>query len=190
MNDRFEPVLQELDFLVAESAQLAASGPQLRILHRLRQPGTDCCPGELVAMAALVLRSREFRLPLSPAPLLFFDFLARHRRLSQSAAQIEAALRNDPFVLRHAANARLPHRKTRCIARSTVKEYVKRIRRALAAAFHEARLNFDPCRVLLSEETEGNVVTYRLKANVTWIHQETISRFDGLSNATGGLIRS
>jgi hypothetical protein len=53
---------------------------------------------------------------------------------------------------------------------SSVKEYIKRIRKALDMALSEAGLNLDASKVLVSEQTVGNEVVYRLKATFEWLH--------------------
>lgn len=170
MNDSFKSVIEEIELLLAESARLAASGPELRILHRFHQTGTDCLPGEEVAGVWIRHRSRDYPLALSLAPRLLLDYLARRRWLPQSASQIEAGMRRDNFSLRHGANARTSRKQTRRISRAAIKEYVKRIRQALRLAFAEAGLNLHPEEVLVSEETTGNEVRYRLKVTTDWMH--------------------
>jgi hypothetical protein len=170
MNDRFAAVLEEIELILAEAAQLMESGPKFRVVHRFQQPGTDCRPGEEIASIWLIHRSREYPLRFPLALRLLFDYLARHRWLAQTASQIEAGIRRDAFSLRHGANVRTSREQTRRIHHSTVKEYVKRIRQGLQQAFAEAGLDFDPRSVLMSEKTMGNEVTYRLKASVTWLH--------------------
>jgi len=170
MSDRFSPVIEEVDLLVAEIKELATVGPHFKIVHRFREYGTDCRPGEEVAWTILVFRSREYLLRLPLSLLLVFDYLGRNRWLPQSATQIVAGMRTDPFYARHGANVRTDGRQTRKISRSAVKEYVKRIRRALQVGFHEAGLKLDPYAVLVSEPTESNEIRYRLKATIEWIH--------------------
>lgn len=169
MNDRFAPVIEEVEMLIAESSQLMAAGPRFHIVHRFHVPGTNCQAGEEVAVIWLIHQSRAYPLRLPLALRIFFDYLARHR-LPQSAAQIEAGIRRDSFASSHGANARTSRKQTRRIGSSSVKEYAKRIRQALGVAFSEAGLHVDPARVLLSESTVGNEVLYRLKAAVEWTH--------------------
>jgi hypothetical protein len=170
MNNRFTPVIQEIDVLVAERRGLAAAGPHFRVLHKFREFEPYCCAGEEVGGVLLVYRSREYMLPLSLALLLLFDYLARNRRLPQSAAQVVAGLRNHPFYARHGMNAKSGVKLTRRFSHSSIKVYIERTRQALQAAFDEAGANLNPFAVLISEETEGNMVRYRLKATVEWIH--------------------
>src|ERR1700734_1558538 len=75
------------------------------ILHRFRQAGSICLSGEEVVGVWLEHPGEaQLRLPLSL--LLLFDHLGKHRWIAQTAAQIETAMRSDPFYVRHAANTR------------------------------------------------------------------------------------
>jgi hypothetical protein len=168
-NDELGSVVEMVDLLLAEFRETASSGPHFRITHRFREPGTDCAPGEEVAAAYLVYRSREFFIPLPTTLLLLFDFLARHSRFPQSAAQIIAAIHADPFYRRHGENA-IRGNLAPTFGRSSVKEFIKRIRRGLERSFFEAGLGLDPRRVLVSQGTVTNCVGYRLKATVEWVH--------------------
>jgi len=174
-NDSLGSVVDKVELLLAERRQLSAIGPQFRIVHRLRVPGTECMPGEEVFAVALVYRGREFYLPLSRVLLLLFDYLARHRRIAQSSAQIEAGMSADTFYAEHGSNAvALGTRLTRRISRQCVKEYVKRLRRVLAATFDKAGLRIDPEEVLLSQPTGLNQVGYRLRAQIEWVHIDAL----------------
>lgn len=169
MNDRLGPILQKVAVLAAEIEQKASHGPRFCIVHRFRKPGVRCLPGEEIAHVVLVWRGRESALPLPLALRILFDYLAS-QRFAQSAAQIEAGIRADAFYMRHGANA--GKKQLRRVSRSSVREYVRRIRIALNQAFREARLNIDPGRVIASEKTVGNEVRYKLRAIVKWEHQE------------------
>jgi hypothetical protein len=69
----------------------------------------------------------------------------------------------------HASNS--GHRQGKKIRRATIKVLVQRIREAMAGAFEEAHLNFDPRNVLRSCYTEGSKrVLYKLQADVRWRH--------------------
>lgn len=170
MNDRFNIVLEEVEVLLAEAVALAAEGPHLRILHRFRQPGAHCSPGESIAAAWLIYRSREYPIRLSTAMLQLLDYLGRHRRLGQTASQIAIGMRRDPFYAVYDGKTGAVRGRTRRIARSSIKEYVKRIRRALGSAFVDAGLSLDPYRVLVADATTGNEVTYRLRGSVEVAH--------------------
>jgi hypothetical protein len=170
MSFRFDPVIQEIEVLLAESAQLAASGPHFIILHRLWERGSNCLPGEEIAGIWLVYRGREFQLRLSLALRLLFDHLARRRWLAQSASQIESAMKADAFYARHGTNVRTSTRQTRRITRSAIKTYIQRIRKALRSAFEEAGVQVDSANVLASRPTEGNEIAYQLRATIAWVH--------------------
>ena len=58
----------------------------------------------------------------------------------------------------------------RRIPRSAIREYVRRLHKALALAFHEANLRIDPRDVLTVEESVGNQVLYQWKAAVEVVH--------------------
>ena len=169
MSDRFIPLIQEVEFLIAEAVQLEDVGPCFTILHRNWMPGTVCCPGEQVALVELNHRADGIPLSLPLAERLQFDYLGRYR-LPQSAAQIEAGMRTDAFCVNHARNAGISSRQTRKFARSEIRVYIQRIRKALEDAFKEAGIKLDPADVLVSERTTGNEVSYRLKGSVEWIH--------------------
>ena len=170
MKDKLGPVIQKVDLLLAELREVAGRGPRFRIVHRLREPGADCLPGEEISFILLIHRGREYLLPLSLALRILFDYLARHRRLPQNAVQIVSGMRVDAFYTRHGANAQAGVRQTRRFGRSAVKEYIARLRRALEVTFREAGARPDPFAVLVSEPTEGNEVRYRLRATVEWVH--------------------
>ncbi len=163
-------VVEKVNVLLAELREIRASGPQFRILHRFREPGCDCAPGEEIAAVYLIHQGREFLVPLSLTLRILFDFLARHPHLPQSATQIAAAMYAEPFYRRHGFHASRHAKLTRKISRSSVKEFVKRIRQALDCASREAGLCIDPQQVLLSQGTVTNEVVYRLKATTEWIH--------------------
>ncbi len=175
MTGRITLVLEEVEVLTAEATELAARGPHFRILHGFHQPGTECCPGEEIVAVWLIYRVREYRLPLSTATLILFDYLARFRWLGQTASQIEMGIRSDPFCAQYGSAGGSSQRRARRIARSAVKEYVKRIRDALAAAFQEAGVPIDPRKVLFSDPTTSNQVGYRLRASIEWIHVPRLS---------------
>ena len=170
MNDRFVSAIEEIDYLLAESERLTASGPNFEIVHRYQEAIVNCGPGEEITGIWLVHRSRKIPLRLSLALRILFDYLGRYRHIPQSAGQIEAGIRNDPFYARHGGNAK-PHTvRTRRVSRSSVKTYIARLRDALRSAFREAGITVDPCEVLVSEETAGNSVGYRLRGNVRLVH--------------------
>ena len=170
MSAIYVPVAEEIELLLVERAEVASSGPTLRILHRFRRPGTICLPGEEVAAASLVRRARRYAFRLSTAPLIFLDYLARHKDSPQTASQIEAGMRLDQFCQRHASNSQ--PKKARAFSKSSVKEYVKRLRMEFRRVFREAGLNLDPKKVLISEKTTSNQVRYKLRAFIIQDHED------------------
>jgi hypothetical protein len=170
MGIRFSSLIEEVEFLAAERRQLATTGQSYEIWHRYHMPWAPCIPGEEVSAVLLVAHGREFCLPLSLTLRLVFDFLAKHSRLPQSAAQITAGMKADPFYYRHGANASAQVRLTRKISRSSIKVYIERLRAALLQAFHDAQIQVDPCSVLVSQQTSSNEVGYQLRAHFEWVH--------------------
>lgn len=170
MYARSEPILQEVDLLVDELQDLSAAGPQFEILHQYRIPGTDCAPGEEVAVVKLLNRGRPYLLPLSITLLLLFDYLAHHSHLPQTASQITAGMKAAPFYQQHGANAASHVRLTRKISLSSIKVYIERLRSALQQAFIDAQMRLDPFTVLVSRPTSSNQVGYQLRARFEWIH--------------------
>jgi hypothetical protein len=172
MNTRFSPIMKKIDLLLLEMRHLKAARLHFTILHRFRVPGTECTPGEVVAVANLLVHGREYRVPLSSTLLLLFDFLAKNARHPLSASQIAAFFQADEFYRRHGFNVASRGQLRRRIARSAVKVHVARIRTALALAFGEAGLRVNPRNVLASEETSMNEVGYRLRGTFEWLHSD------------------
>ena len=146
----------------------AAGLPGFVILHRLWQSGTICLAGEEVVGVWLEPDGPQLRLSL--ALRLVFDHLGKYHWIAQSAAQIEAAMRADPFYARHAANSRTSRKLTRRMTRSGIKVYIARLRDGLQLAFDEAGVGLKADDVLVSERTFGNEVGYKLHAKVRWVH--------------------
>jgi hypothetical protein len=163
-------VLDRVDLLLAELVELRSRGPHFRIRHRFWMNLDECLPGEEILSVSLVHRDREYWLPLSLPLRILFDYLARHSRFPQSAAQIETGIREDPFSIQHASNVAARSRFTRGIPRSHVRVYVERLRIAFQQSFREADLPREPREVLLSEKTVMNEIGYRLVASVDWVH--------------------
>ncbi len=138
------------------------------IVHRFWKDGSICLPGEEIVGAWLEPDGPQLRLTLTL--LLVFDHFAKHHWVAESAAQIEASMRNDPFYVRHAANSRTSRKLTRRISRSGIKVYVGRIREAMQLAFNEAGVDLKATDVLISERTVSNEVRYRLRARVRVVH--------------------
>jgi hypothetical protein len=173
MRDSQALILEKVNLILAEIAELRERGPHFRIHHRFHRPDLgDCAPGEEIVAIGLVHRGREYFLPLSLSLRILFEYLVRHSRLPQSAAQIEAGVREDPFSTHHASNAVTQNRLTRSIPRSYVRVYIERLRNALELVFRKAGLPTEPHMVLLSEETVMNEVGYRLVATADWVHSK------------------
>jgi hypothetical protein len=172
MNARLSSVMEKVDLLLLEVKQLKSARLHFTILHRFRVPGTECAPGEEVAAVYLMYHGHEYPIPLSSALRLLFDFLAKNARLSLNASQIAACFLADEFYNRHGANIASGGELRRRVARSAVRVYVIRIRKALALTFKQAGLQVDPRNVLASENTGMNEVTYRLRGTFDWLHSD------------------
>jgi len=168
MSDSFRSIGYQAETALLELADLLQTGPVLRVYHRFWKPGTECLPGEEVWAISLVHQGREFRLPLTLALRLLLNYLATTRHVPQSATQIAAGIRRSPFCAKHGMNSGICSR--RKIARSAIKEYIKRLRTALLVAFREAGLSLDPARVLVSRATAGNEVQYQLVSRIEVVH--------------------
>jgi hypothetical protein len=105
---------------------------------------------------------------LSPGQLLVGDYLLRNSQFAQTASHIANGIHAGSFYCEHATNGHGRRQRMRRIPRAAIREYIKRLHRALAIAFHEANLRIDPLDVLTVEESVGNQVLYRWKAAVRW----------------------
>ena len=169
-NDSFAPVVDHVELLIAELNQLKSSGWPFKITHRFRLPGVDCASGEEVLAICFVPRGHEYQLHLSPALLLVADYLLRHARFAQTASQIASGIHASSFYSEHATNGHGRRQRMKRIPRTAIREYIRRLHRALAMAFHEANLRIDPLDILTVEESVGNQVLYRWKAAVEVVH--------------------
>ena len=173
------PVARDAELLLLELSDLVQAGPQIQIVHRFHRIETECQAGEEVWAAYLIFRGRQIHLPLSLAVRLVLDYLARTRHVPQSGSHTAAGMRASLFYRRHGMNSgEISRRK---VSRSAIKEYVKRIRKALDIAFREAGLPLDSRRVLISKETVSNETHYQLRARVEWVHIDTESLKDDSS---------
>jgi hypothetical protein len=170
VHDGLLSIIEEVDVLFAEIRELGSRGPKFRIVHRFHRPGSNCAPGEEIFAIYFIHRGREHYLRLSLALRILFDYLARHSRVPQSAAQIEAGIRADIFYTQHSTNATGRDKLTRGIPRSYVRVYIERFRSVLEKVFLEAGLLIDAHAVVVAEETVMNGVGYRLRASFDWIH--------------------
>jgi hypothetical protein len=172
-SDKFSPVIETLDLLRAERQAIKFGRLPFRIIHRFRTPRTDCMAGEEVLASLLLHRGREYQLPLSPALLLLADYLLRNSRYSQTASQIATGIHASDFYSEHGSNGR--RQRIRRIPRSAIREYIKRLRRALALVFSEEMLRIDPRDVLVAEESVSNHLLYRWRAVVEVTHVDSTS---------------
>jgi len=168
MSDELRIIAYKAETVLRELADLTQNGPFLRAYHRFWIKGTQCMAGEEVWAIVLVSRGREFRLPLSLALRLLLNYLADTRHIPQSATQIVAGLHRSAFYIKHGMNSGVASR--RKITRSAIKEYVKRLRLALGAAFRDAAIDLNVEDVLVSRKTMGNEVQYQLRAGVECVH--------------------
>lgn len=174
MKNSFQDIIENVNLLLAELKRLRAHGLTFLILHRFRDPGAICTPGEEIVGVFLMHRGRQYLVPLSCSLLLLFDYLAHHSHLPQTTSQIFAGMKADPFYRKHGANVTAHGRLTRKMSRSSLREYIKRIRMALRITLRDTGLNLSPFRVLASERTSSNQAGYRLRANCEWIHMDLI----------------
>ena len=75
--EEFRPIVEEIDYLLAERRQRAVERPRLIVVHGHHQPETDCLHGETVEQVLLVFGTKEFPLHLSQTGLLILDCLSR-----------------------------------------------------------------------------------------------------------------
>lgn len=164
-----EQMLRIVDLVLFELVRFDHNGPDISIVHRYRihAHGAQCQAGEEVARIVASHQGRQSILPLSLAPRLLFDFLARTKHTPQSAVQIAGQMRLHPFYRLHGMNCGTPS--TRTICKSCIKEYAKRIRKALSTALDQIALPLRPDLVLVAD-LAGNEARYVLQASISWIH--------------------
>lgn len=103
--------------------------------------------------------------------LVLGDYLLRNRQFAQTASQISNGIHAGSFYSeQYATNGRGRRQRMRRIPRSAIREYVRRLHKALALVFHEANLRIDPRNVLTEEKSVGNQVLYRWNATVEVVH--------------------
>jgi hypothetical protein len=173
MSVDLRPVIYKAEALLLERSLLVSSGPRFLLIHRFRIKGTLCGAGEEVFAIFLLHRGRRIPVSLPLALRLLFDYLARHCYVGQNASQIAAGMRASAFYRNHGINSGEVSR--RKFSRSAVKEYVLRIRRALETLFVQVSVPLDPSNIVVSEQTEGNEVLYRLRAMVRYLHCDELS---------------
>jgi len=173
MNNKlqFTQLVEEVDFRLTHRRHLRARGVHMIVTHSYHIPGTLCAPGEMIEDIALGGLPEPCSLGLSHMSLLLMDCLCRYR-LPLIAQRIEQIMNTDPFYIHYASN-RIG--RNQCVARpdrKSVRIYVRRIWKQMERVFRDVGINLDPCGVLLSEVTDSNTVTYRLKATIELVHIE------------------
>ncbi len=171
-SEPLRPVIEEVEYLLAERRLLATEGPHFIVTHGNHEHGTLCLPGETVGQVSMVCCWNEFPLHLSPTGLLIVDCLAHYRQVSLTASRIAQILASDSFYVRHGANADGVSRKLVQPSRASIKVHIQRIREQMTKAFSETGLTLDPHRILISETTDSNIIVYRLKASMEFRHRQ------------------
>jgi hypothetical protein len=160
MPEHPSPIVQEVDFLLAERRELAAQGPLFKIAYTTRESTPELYMNsetrKRLLGISLVCRVQEYQLSLTDSEAYLFEYLS-HVRLGQTATQIERGMRV----------AKL-HPRTASLHRTTVKTYARRIREALTLAFRETGFPFDAAKVMTIKPTVGNKVLYAIHARVVW----------------------
>jgi hypothetical protein len=87
-----------------------------------------------------------------------------------TAMRIEEIMNTDPFYVNYAANRVGRNQVIARPDRDTTRVYVWRIRKQLEKVFRKLALGLDAQHVLVSETTETNLLVYRLKATVEFLH--------------------
>jgi hypothetical protein len=128
-----------------------------------------CTVDEEILAAYVLHRGHSHQLHCSPSELLLLDYLGRHRHCMQSAPQIAAGIQGSEFYrsdrMKSSVGKRAQH-----VSRSCVRVHIARLRQALARASIELGFRVEPTGVIVSQPTLTNVVLYRLRAEVEWIH--------------------
>lgn len=162
INGDVEPIVREVDFLLAEAAALRALGPRIQIRYQLRKNGIE------IMSVSLVYRARAYHLRLSARARVLVDYLAK-RRLPLSAAQIRTGVGSGQFY-KYILDGGEGRREVRRF--NHVRVHIKRIRDAFADVFREAEMDADPYRVLISEPANGRTVLYLLRCSTEWIEED------------------
>ncbi len=161
MLDRTELIVEEVDLVIDQAKRLATIGPTFMILL-----ASDCLVGayrDRIVGVFLVYGGREFAIQLSPSHLRLFHVLVVSHPWAKTADQIAWQISQSRSYARNGRPWRL--------ARTSVKTFMMRIRKALERAFAEAHLAIDPKSVLVSEPTSGNATAFRLRAHITLTFQ-------------------
>jgi hypothetical protein len=168
---RFYELREQLEFLLAKHRGQRARGLHLIVTHLDQAPSTLCAPGEMIGDIAIGGVAEPHSLGLSHMSLLLFDCLCR-RRMPLTAIGIEQIMNTDPFYVHYAANRIGGNPVIARPDRRTVRVYVPRIRRRIGIVLARLGLAIDPADVLISDQSESNVLTYKVKATVEVLHVE------------------
>jgi len=161
-----EIIIEEVEFFQYQERMLSAYGPTFRIVVSEKRSASTC--RVQVIGVYLLHQGREYAILLSSALANLFHYFACHRDHGQTADQIAFAIRNSRSYVRY-------HGRPWRLARTSIKEYVARLRISLATVFTEAGLNLAPDAVLISEATPSNSVAYRLHASVEITHVNNVN---------------
>ena len=173
MNDKsqFSQLVEEVDFRLAHRRDLRERGVHLIVTHSCHIPGTLCAPGERIEDIALAGQSEPLSLGLSHTSLLLMDCLCRYRR-PLTAQRIEQIMSTHPFYVQYAANGKGRNQYIARPDRKSIRVYASRIVKQFAIVFHTIGSTLDPRKVVLSELSDSNTVSYSIKATIEHLHIE------------------
>lgn len=141
-----DPLMEMIEVLAAEYADLVANGPRFTII-------CGDAPGRKPAAVLLVHRGRPYNLRLSEALLALFAYLSQ-QRFAQSISQIRERVAEDGYWSGRPS-------------RAAVKMWLDRLRRRITETFVKAKLPVDCRSVLVCERTDSHVAVYSLRAVTT-----------------------
>lgn len=183
LKGRAESYLVEIDAAMARLDRFRQQGPTLEFVHTcstepLRRDEDitsrfGCAVGESINSVNLLHSGIRLRIPIAPAPLLLFDYLARRAvRRPLRLEEIANGMNSEEFYYFW-----LGREKDHTVSSDSVKMNIRRIRKALDAGFKAASLPITHNSVLTSERTAGDLgdddsenSAYRLKACVLVDH--------------------
>lgn len=172
MNDRnrFTPLIEELDFMLAERRHLRVRGPHVIVTHLNHIPETSCAPGEMIGDIALGGFGDPISLGFAHMSLLLMDCFCRYR-IPLTVSKIEEIMNTDPFYLRYGANRPIRKKVVRLPDRSSVWVYIPRIQERMEKVLQSCGVCLDPHKILTADRIDG-VTAYQLKATVEFIHHD------------------
>ena len=165
----FMPLVEEVDFVIAERRNLRARGVHLIVTHLDHVPNTPCFAGEVIGSISLGGQPMPAPFGLAHMSLLLMDCLCRYR-MPLSAAHIEEIMNTDPFYVEYATTRIGRGQVIAKPDRRTVRVYVPRIWKRMERVFQNYKIPLDPRKILTAETTDTNVVVYRLKATSEVVH--------------------